>query len=53
MKTAVSDLKQLDIPGFTTLSGVTQDIQLSYQVFGLPLEYRSNSVGKSCPDRKF
>ncbi|MGB5646968.1 MAG: aspartate kinase, partial [Muriicola sp.] len=37
MKTAVSDLKQLDIPGFTTLSGITQDIQLSFQVFGLPL----------------
>jgi homoserine O-acetyltransferase len=37
MKTAVSDLKQLNIPGFTTINGVIQDIQLSYQVFGLPL----------------
>ncbi|QBA63380.1 bifunctional aspartate kinase/homoserine dehydrogenase I [Muriicola soli] len=30
-------LKQLSIPGYTTLSGVTQDIQLSYQLFGQPL----------------
>ncbi len=37
MKTAVSDIEQMNIPGFTTLSGVSQDIQLSYQVFGLPL----------------
>ena len=37
MKIAVSEIEQLNIPGFTTLSGVIQDIQLSYQVFGLPL----------------
>ncbi|MEZ2415299.1 bifunctional aspartate kinase/homoserine dehydrogenase I [Muriicola sp. E247] len=34
---AVAGLKQLNIPGYTTLSGVTGDIQLSYQVFGKPL----------------
>ncbi|NNJ88704.1 MAG: alpha/beta fold hydrolase, partial [Eudoraea sp.] len=34
MKTAVSEIEQLNIPGFTTLSGACQDIQLSYQVFG-------------------
>jgi len=37
METTVSDIEQLNIPGFTTLSGVIQDIQLSYQIFGMPL----------------
>jgi len=37
LKTAVAGLQVLNIPGYTTLSGVTQDIQLSYQVFGRPL----------------
>ena len=30
-------LQQLQIKKYTTLSGITQDIQLSYQVFGLEL----------------
>nr|WP_299346668.1 bifunctional aspartate kinase/homoserine dehydrogenase I [Allomuricauda sp.] len=30
-------LKKLSIKNFTTLSGVTQDLELSYQVFGKPL----------------
>ncbi|WP_372975347.1 bifunctional aspartate kinase/homoserine dehydrogenase I [Muriicola sp.] len=34
---AVPGLEQLNIPGFTTLSGKSQDILLSYQVFGKPL----------------
>ncbi|MBT8280567.1 MAG: bifunctional aspartate kinase/homoserine dehydrogenase I [Muriicola sp.] len=34
---AVAGLEQLSIPGYKTLSGVTQDIQLSYQLFGQPL----------------
>lgn len=37
MKETVSILEQLTIPGYTTLSGVTQDIQISYEVFGREL----------------
>ncbi len=37
MKVETIDLRQLTIPGFTTYSGVTQDIELSYQLFGKPL----------------
>ena len=37
MKVETVDLRQLTIPGFTTYSGATQDIQLSYQLFGKPL----------------
>ncbi|NER09397.1 aspartate kinase [Muriicola jejuensis] len=34
---SVPGLERLSIPGFTTLSGISQDILLSYQVFGKPL----------------
>ncbi len=33
----VPGLEQISIPGFTTISGFSQDILLSYQVFGKPL----------------
>lgn len=37
MKETISLLEQLNIPGYTTISGVTQDIQLSYELFGKEL----------------
>ena len=37
MKETISYLEQLSIPGYTTISGVTQDIQLSYELFGRDL----------------
>jgi hypothetical protein len=32
-----NDLYQIELKNFTTLSGATQDIPLSYQLFGKPL----------------
>jgi homoserine O-acetyltransferase len=37
MKATISELTQIAIPGFTTYNGVTQDIVVSYQLFGRPL----------------
>lgn len=37
MKEPETALNHLSLPGFTTLSGVSQDINLSYQTFGKPL----------------
>ena len=37
MKATTTKLFQLTIPGFTTYSGASKDIQVSYQLFGKPL----------------
>ncbi|MBT8183763.1 MAG: aspartate kinase, partial [Eudoraea sp.] len=37
MKETISFLEQLTIPKYTAISGVTQDIQLSYELFGRAL----------------
>ena len=37
MKETISSLRQLSISGYTTLSGITQDIELSYELFGKEL----------------
>jgi len=37
MKETISFLEQLTIPEYTAISGVTQDIQLSYELFGKEL----------------
>ena len=37
MKETISFLEQLTIPGYTAISGVSQDIQLSYELFGREL----------------
>lgn len=37
MKEAISSLRQLAIPNYTSIGGVSQDIQLSYELFGKEL----------------
>ncbi len=37
MKATISELTKIAIPGFTTYNGVTQDIVVSFQLFGKPL----------------